>query len=138
MPSHKTGTHPDTEQSIARSAAAMIQILGVSAQADANSVAAQFAKLNDAEAEYTWRAIAQGVAKQWLLPKPAISGQLRITSIELVPGTERPPVGLRHRAGVPLRQPNLPPQRDVPLTHYRTKQCRILGFFSHYPDFLGS
>jgi hypothetical protein len=69
MPSYKTGPHRDTEQSIARSAAAMIQILGVNAQADANSVAAQFAKLNDAEAEKTWRAIAE----QRLLTRPAIT-----------------------------------------------------------------
>ena len=66
------------ERSIARSAAAMIRILGASTQADANSVAAQFAKLNDAEAEKTWRAIAQAIEKQRLLTRPAITRQLLI------------------------------------------------------------
>jgi hypothetical protein len=66
MPIHKTKPHRDTEQAVAESAAGMIRIYGDDARAQANGLVARFAKLNDAEAEKTWRAIAQAIEKQLL------------------------------------------------------------------------
>jgi hypothetical protein len=67
----------DVEQRIARSAAGMIRIYGVNAQAEAHLQAARWAKRNDAEGETTWRAIAHAIDKQ----------QSQTTSESLVSGS---------------------------------------------------
>jgi hypothetical protein len=57
------GADRDMEQRIAQSVAGMIRIHGINAQAEANVEAARMARMNDAEGEKTWRAIAQGIEK---------------------------------------------------------------------------